>query len=1010
MKVPRSLLQPYSIAVFTVAITLLLKLLLDQWIGADTPFLLFFAAVMISAYYGNRRAGLLAIALAALVSNYFFLYPLYSFSLQPSNILRLGVFLIEGWAITYIIVALHAARRQAEGISLRLQESEEQFSLFMDNLPGIAFIKDIEGRHLYFNKTCKDIFNFTSDAWRGKTNDQLFPDTLAAQCNEHDQIVISSRDKLEAIEFLLHDVNIIYYLISKFPIFNNKAEPVLLGGIGVDITERIQAEKALQESEIKFKSIFNGAPIAIALLDTERRILQTNAALQKMFGYRSEEIFNLSVSEFTHPDDIAAGLELYQELISGKSDHYQREERYFRKDGELIWGRVSVSIIRNADNEPQFAISMVEDITKQKQTESALREALQRLNFHVENSPLAVVEWDSNFRVSRWSQEAENIFGWKSEEVLGKNPKDWNFVFSGDLADVKNVISELYENIENRNIVVNRNYTKDGSIIYCEWYNSALLDESGKLVSVLSLVLDVSDRKQAEVAAARASDRTSRLQAVTASLSAALTPTEVAEVIVKQALSALGASRGLITVLTDSQTELEIVGSHGYPQDVIAAWHSFPVSATVPLADAVRMKKAIWLESIDMVANKYPEIAALKSDVSMGAIAAIPLTLEKQVLGALGLGFAEPQKFSEEDCEFIIALARQCAQAIERAQLYNAEQKARAEAEASEQRFRFLAESIPQLVWTARADGWVDYFNQRWYKYTGLTAEQSLGWGWLDALHPDERQHSIEEWNKCAKNKEIYEIEKRVKGVNGTYHWQLTRAEPMLNEVGQIVKWFGTCTDIDDRKQAEESIQKNNERLKLLSETASNLLLDEQPQEFIDSVFKRLSVHLGLEIYLIYFINKDKQTLQLHDYGGISEAIAKDVEWLDLNQTVCGSVAQNQQPLLCENVQQSPDNKTAHLRSLGITAYACYPLMARDQFIGTLSFGTRNRSSFALDELELMQVVCDQVASAMERSRLISQLQQQSEDLANANRMQDEFLAVLSHELRTPLNSMLGWA
>lgn len=142
-------------------------------------------------------------------------------------------------------------------------------------------------------------------------------------------------------------------------------------------------------------------------------------------------------------------------------------------------------------------LCVVRDITYQRHAYELAQEALQRLSFHVENSPLAVVEWDSDFCVSRWSESAERLFGWKAEEVLGKHVTDWKFVFADDVNEVVQLTSKQREGSETRGVLRNRNYTKSGSIVHCEWYNSVLNDADGKLVSVLSLVLDVTARELA---------------------------------------------------------------------------------------------------------------------------------------------------------------------------------------------------------------------------------------------------------------------------------------------------------------------------------------------------------------------------------------------------------------------------------------------------------------------------------------------------------------------------------
>ncbi|MHC5673135.1 hybrid sensor histidine kinase/response regulator [Nostoc sp.] len=120
----------------------------------------------------------------------------------------------------------------------------------------------------------------------------------------------------------------------------------------------------------------------------------------------------------------------------------------------------------------------------------------------------------------------------------------------------------------------------------------------------------------------------------------------------------------------------------------------------------------------------------------------------------------------------------------------------------SEERYRYLAEAIPQLIWTTDANGESDYFNQNWYEYTGLTLEQSLGYGWLAALHPDDVQSADEVWSNAVKNRTIYNNEYRFKrAFDGSYRWQLARGLPLKDDQGFVVKWFGTCTDIHEQKQ-----------------------------------------------------------------------------------------------------------------------------------------------------------------------------------------------------------------
>jgi PAS domain S-box-containing protein len=140
----------------------------------------------------------------------------------------------------------------------------------------------------------------------------------------------------------------------------------------------------------------------------------------------------------------------------------------------------------------------------------------------------------------------------------------------------------------------------------------------------------------------------------------------------------------------------------------------------------------------------------------------------------------------------------------------------------SEKEFRLLAEAMPQIVWATRADGWNTYFNQQWVDYTGLTREESYGHGWNKPFHPDDQQRAWDAWQNAVTNRATYALEFRLRRADGTYRWWLVRGVPVLDEKGIILKWFGTCTDINDFKEAEKALlEAGEERLRLVLEATS---------------------------------------------------------------------------------------------------------------------------------------------------------------------------------------------
>ncbi|HEX4713409.1 MAG TPA: PAS domain S-box protein, partial [Ktedonobacteraceae bacterium] len=150
----------------------------------------------------------------------------------------------------------------------------------------------------------------------------------------------------------------------------------------------------------------------------------------------------------------------------------------------------------------------------------------------------------------------------------------------------------------------------------------------------------------------------------------------------------------------------------------------------------------------------------------------------------------------------------------------NISARKRAEAE-----IHALIDAIPQLVWTARPDGYIDSLNQRWREYTGLSTEQAQGDGWMQSLHPEDWQRVRAVWQRAIQTGELYETEERLRQhTTGKYRWFLARAMPVRDEAGQILKWFGTNTDIEEQKRAEQQLKESEENWQILAETVPQLV------------------------------------------------------------------------------------------------------------------------------------------------------------------------------------------
>ncbi|PSB17702.1 diguanylate cyclase [filamentous cyanobacterium CCP2] len=188
------------------------------------------------------------------------------------------------------------------------------------------------------------------------------------------------------------------------------------------------------------------------------------------------------------------------------------------------------------------------------------------------------------------------------------------------------------------------------------------------------------EAQQAQQAAERSAERIARLQSVTAACSESMTPDQVAEVIVEQGMAALGASFAMVALLNEMGSELEVVRVEGSELEQVEGWHRFSVNSPVPLAEAVRTGQPIWVEPTEQRVARYPHLAEHYQQQHFGAWVSIPLTVEGRTVGGMSFAFAEPELLNEEEQAFILSLSQQCAQAIVRTHLYEAERIARSEA------------------------------------------------------------------------------------------------------------------------------------------------------------------------------------------------------------------------------------------------------------------------------------------------------------------------------------------
>lgn len=320
----------------------------------------------------------------------------------------------------------------------------------------------------------------------------------------------------------------------------------------------------------------------------------------------------------------------------------------------------------------------------------------------------------------------------------------------------------------------------------------------------------------------------------------------------------------------------------------------------------------------------------------------------------------------------------------------------------SEQRFRTLAETVPEVVWFATPEGSLEYFNSRWQEYTGQSAADGLGEGWAAVIHPDDVGRTVARWTASTETGEPYEIEYRFRSKGGGYRWFLGRAVPVRDEAGNVSRWFGTCTDIDDAKRAEQ-------KAAFLADASAHLseLLDYHStlQKVADAAVPAFADWIAVDL-----VGEDgllRRVATTHadcEKQRVARELAERYPPRQDDPHGPARVVRSGNPELVPDVDESlpatlarDDEHLRLLRELGFRSYVSVPLAAKGRATGVITFVTADSGRrYDASDLALAEDLGRRISVAVENAGLY-------EALKEADRKKDEFLATLAHELRNPL-------
>jgi PAS domain S-box-containing protein len=592
-------------------------------------------------------------------------------------------------------------------------------------------------------------------------------------------------------------------------------------GTNTDIEDRKEAENHL-------RLVIDTIPQQIWSCAPDGSLDFFNAQWLSYRGLTQEEAVNGGWQRMLHPDDRDRVLKAWRESVM-RGTPFEMEARVRAADGQYRWFLARAVPLKDSDGPIVRWYGTNTDIEDRRKAEVALRQSEQRWRAIFENASVGVTLLDASLHYVTVNGTFEHMLGYTSDELRSRTCVE--LTVEEDQLRYKAFIDELLQGKRDHFEVEKRFRRKDGSQVWT--YTTASLVEGthGESRLWVAIVENITERKRLRDQLERERDRLRLLLDLSNVFVPKLSLSDFFDAFAEGLREIEGWEYSFVA-LPESVSSLTVHLVGGSTGE-LKAGTIVPIEGTF-VGDAYRSGQFKFFRVADLhPVPHYPELTSWREFARAQGLQVgcnLPLHYEGKVLGVLGFHTRNDMERAREDLGFLQELAKLVALALHNALRYGELSQSHDALRESEDRLRLVVDATPALLYSARPDGYLDFFNKRWLDYLGRSLEDLTGWGWTSAIHPDDLEDLEGKWRTALATGQPYKTEARVRRADGEYHWMLLRKVPLRDQAGNIVKWYGSGIDVEEQHEARAALQKAFNEIKALRDQLykENLVLKDQ--------------------------------------------------------------------------------------------------------------------------------------------------------------------------------------